>query len=64
MKKIYSTPAINVMPIDSADLMAATTTSTTTSTLQSFDRQQEAPDDLMFSKRSSGSFWKSNGEEQ
>lgn len=60
MKKIYSTPAINVMPIDSADLMA----STTTSTLQSFDRQQEAPDDLMFSKRSSGSLWKSNGEEQ
>ena len=50
--------------MDSADLMAATTTSTTTSTLQSFDRQQEAPDDVMFSKRSSGSLWKSNGEEQ
>ena len=61
MKKIYSTPAINVMPMDSADLMAATTT---TYTLQSHDCQQGVPDDVMFSKRSSGSFWKSNGEEQ
>ena len=60
MKKIYSTPAINMMPIDSADLMAATTTYT----LQSHDCQQGVPDDVMFSKRSSGSLWKSNGEEQ
>lgn len=50
--------------MDSADLMAATTTSTTTYTLQSHDCQQGVPDDVMFSKRSSGSFWKSNGEEQ
>lgn len=60
MKKIYCSPAISVMAVDSANLMAA---SPTEPSLGINNRTQEKASEEMFTKRSSGSLWQNEAEE-